>query len=133
MKNTIENIENDFWGEPEFNSHLVTTCHKLRRKDIDDFTIEDLRIMIGQNIALPILVPIAICKLRDNVFAEGDFYPGDLLLNVLRSQREFWNENVDLKMEVIFLFEKRRNYLDEVVYADEIKMNILEAFENFKK
>ena len=118
MKNTIENIENDFWGEPEFNSHLVTTCHKLRRKDIDDFTIEDLRIMIGQNIALPILVPIAICKLRDNVFAEGDFYPGDLLLNVLRSQREFWNENVDLKMEVIFLFEKRRNYLDEVVYAD---------------
>ncbi len=133
MNNTIEEIENDFLGKPEYNSHLVTTCHKLRKKNLSDFEIEDLRIMVGQNIALPILVPLAINRLRENLFAEGDFYPGDLLKNVLRSSKEFWDENIDLKNEVISLFEKDRDKLNEVIYADEIISDVLEAYEVFKK
>ncbi len=30
----------------------VITCHKLRKKQLNNFDIEDLRIMIGQNIGL---------------------------------------------------------------------------------
>ena len=57
---TLENLENSNWGEPKFDSHLVITCHKLRKKQLKDFEIEDLRIMIGQNIGLKFLIPIAI-------------------------------------------------------------------------
>ena len=46
--------------------------------------VEDLQIMIGQQIGLPYLVPITLQRLRANVLAEGAFYPGDLLANVLR-------------------------------------------------
>ncbi len=79
MKKTLEQLENDYWGEPAYDSYLVTTCHRLRRKPIDDFTTEDLRIMIGQNIGLKYLIPLAMNILRDNPMASGAFYGGDLL------------------------------------------------------
>ena len=79
---TLEELENVVWPDPEFDSYLVTTCHRLRRKPIEDFTTEDLRIMIGQNLGLPFLLPKALIILEDNPLAEGDYFPGDLLTMV---------------------------------------------------
>lgn len=59
---TIEGIEKDYWGDkPDYDSHLVTTIFRLRKKNLDEFTTEDLRIVIGQNRSLPILIPLAFC------------------------------------------------------------------------
>ncbi len=44
---TLEELEGVVWDEPDSASHLVTTCHALRRKPLGDFSVEDLRIMIG--------------------------------------------------------------------------------------
>lgn len=41
--------------------------------------------MIGQEIALPYLIPLAIDVLQQEPLAEGDFYRGDLLASVIRS------------------------------------------------
>jgi hypothetical protein len=35
--------------------------------------------MIGQNIGLPWLLPLALDRLEENPWAAGDMYPGDLL------------------------------------------------------
>lgn len=86
MGKTLEQIENEIWDEPEYDSYLVTTCHKLRKKPIDQFTVEDLRIMISQNIGLNHLLPLAVDVLRENPIAEGDFYQGDLLKAVIGCQ-----------------------------------------------
>ncbi len=55
----LQELEASDWGEPEYGSHLVTTCHRLRRTPVRDFTVGELRIMIGQGIGLPWLVPLA--------------------------------------------------------------------------
>jgi hypothetical protein len=52
--------------------------------------------MVGQRIGLPHLVPLALQRLRDNPLANRDFFPGDLLANVLRIDAEFWCEHPDL-------------------------------------
>jgi hypothetical protein len=85
---TLEQLENDVWPEPkpEEATRLVTTCHRLRRKDIDDFSTEDLRVMLGQGIGLPHLAPLAIAILEDNPLIEGDLYPGDLLTALIRER-----------------------------------------------
>jgi len=90
-------LEGEDWGEPTYNSSLVTTCHRLRRKPLKDFTVEDLRIMIGQNIGLHFLLPLAIERLEENPLAAGDHYPGDLLASILRIEARFWRERPDLK------------------------------------
>jgi len=85
MAGTLEQIEGEVWPEPSFDSHLVTTCHALRKKPIDQFTVEDLRIMIGQNFGVEHLFPYALKVLRSNPLVAGDFYEGDLLKSVLCS------------------------------------------------
>ena len=81
---TLEQLESDVWAEPDFNSHLVTTCHHLRKKRLGDFSVEEIRIMLGQSIGAEYLLPKAVEILRENPFAEGDFFEGDLLVAVAR-------------------------------------------------
>ena len=47
---SLQELERHDLGEPPYGSYLVTTVHRLRRKPLADFTVEDLRIMIGQGI-----------------------------------------------------------------------------------
>lgn len=97
---TLTELEADDWGEPEFDSSLVIRCHKLRYKPLKDFTAEDLRLLIGQNFSLGYLMPIAIECLKEDLFAEGMYYPGDLLNNVLSVEASFWLQNEELKREL---------------------------------
>ena len=97
---TLENLEKEVWPKVNFNSHLVTRTSKLRKVPLNEFSIEDLRIMIGQNFGLPYLVPLAIDRLKENVFAEGDLYAGDLLVTVTSVQRQFWIEHPGYKKQL---------------------------------
>ena len=79
---SLKDLNKDSWEEPEYDSHLVTTCHELRKKPLKDFNTEDLRILIGQSIDLTYLIPLAIETLEKEILAEGDLYEGDLLTAV---------------------------------------------------
>jgi hypothetical protein len=87
---TLDELDPPAWGEPTFDSHLVKTCHALRRKPLHEFSVEDLRIMIGQRIGLRWLIPLALEALEAEPLAEGDFYPGDLLGAVLSVGPDLW-------------------------------------------
>jgi CDI immunity proteins len=102
---TLDQLEGDVWGDPTFNSYLVTTCHRLRTKPVDAFSVEDLRIMIGQKIGLPHLVPLAVPVLEREPLAEGDFYPGDLLANVIGAV-EWLQSNPEWLARVIRVTER---------------------------
>lgn len=86
---SLQELDGQDWGEPTFDSHLVTECHRLRRVPLRDFTVEDLRITIGQQIGLDYLIPLALERLEDDPFAEGAYYPCDLLVSVLRAEVRF--------------------------------------------
>jgi contact-dependent growth inhibition (CDI) system CdiI-like immunity protein len=70
---------------------LVRRCTELMAKDIDDHTTEDLRIMLGQQLGVRHLLPLAVDLLLENPLASGDFYPGDLLVVVVRLPPEAWD------------------------------------------
>ena len=121
LNKTIEQLEKNKWGEPEFQSHLVVTSHKLRKKKLKDFTVEDLRLMIGQNIGNQFLIPLAINHLRQDINSEGDFYPGDLLKSVLKSETSFWENNQNLKKEVVKILDTQ---IDKLIDADDFEEEI---------
>lgn len=126
-------MENIVWAPlPEDASGLVRKCHELRKKDLDSLSIEEFRILINQNIALEILIPLAIDKLSENIFAEGDFYEGDLLKSVLTSEEAFWVAYPDMKQKVITLFRQQSDRLIELDVTEEIKDSLLKAFIDFK-
>ena len=133
MSKSLEALEKDYWPEPEYPSKLVTTCHNLRKKPLSDFDIEDLRIMIGQNIGLKFLIPLAIQALQVNILAEGDYYEGDLLKSVLTSDKAYWQVNTDLWIIICGLVEKHRPILDQEAQDFETGRELVKAYEEFKR
>lgn len=92
---SLENLEKDKWPDEHSEYGLVNRVAALRKIRLNEFSIEDLRLMIGQNEGLGYLIPLAIEVLTNDILAEGDMYEGDLLQNVLRVNAGFWKENRD--------------------------------------
>lgn len=97
---SLEQLEGFSLGAPDFDSNLVHRCHSLWRIPVKDISVDDLRFLIGQQTCLPILMPMAVAVLRRDPLAEGDLYPGALLLSVIRADRKFWEANAALSAEV---------------------------------
>ncbi len=90
---SIEELENSKWKDYDFETNLVKRCYQLRKVALINLTIDDLRCLIGQQMYLNYLVELAIEKLKVNILAEGEYYPGDLLESVLNVKQVYWNEH----------------------------------------
>lgn len=113
---TIESLENDFWGNPPSDAtNLMISIYSLRQKSIEDFSTENLRLLIGQNIALDILIPKAISVLEENILAEGDYYRGDLLKAVIECNRDYWTKHPEEKGNVVSIINTGINSLQEEI------------------
>ncbi|MBK6282224.1 MAG: hypothetical protein IPF54_05750 [Draconibacterium sp.] len=106
---TLTNLEKDEWKQPDNVSRLVARTIELRKIPLDKFTTEDLRLMIGQQFSLDYLVPLAFETLSVDLFAEGDFFEGDLLKKVLSIRTEFWDNNKVYWLSLNDLIKNRRN------------------------
>jgi hypothetical protein len=115
------------------NSYLIVTCNNLHKKVIKHFEIEDLRIMIGQNIGLKYLIPLAIEELKKNILAEGHFYEGDLLKSVLTSDEKFWSTETENWNIIVDLLEQNKHKIENFDTSDSIRTNIMTALIEFKK
>lgn len=115
---SLESLEKKTWPalSSDEGSYLIKTCNSLRKKQLQDFTTEDLRIMIGQEIGLYFLMPLAIETLTDNLFAEGDYYEGDLLKSVLDVDTKFWDDNKDYWQQLNELIKNRRQEIKEMKF-----------------
>ena len=91
---TIEQLEATPWPEPSPDAtQLARRCHLLRRFPLCQLGTEDLRVLIGQEIALKHLMPIALGALRADPMLETEYYPGDLLCAAMSVQSSFWVSN----------------------------------------
>src|SRR5262245_20637492 len=91
---SLDALDPPRWGPaPDDATGLVRRCHALRSKPIDEFSVEDLRLMIGQKIGVRHLIPLALNQLAEDPLVEGNCFPGDLLSSVMRIERSFWTVN----------------------------------------
>jgi hypothetical protein len=116
-------LEQQDRGEPPYDSYLVQTVHRLHRKPLNEFTIEDLRIMIGQGVGLPYLIPMAVERLEADPLAAGDFYPGALLSAVLRTDVIFWQNHPDSHQRARRILARVR---DALLSLDEVDRGTIE-------
>jgi hypothetical protein len=132
-ESNLEMLENEYWGDaPDDSSHLIRTCHSLRKKRLEDFSPEDLRILIGQQIGIQHLVPLALTVLQDNPLAEGNFYEGDLLCCLLRYVPcEYWKEKRSNAEDLSIIIEKAKQVF--VSRGESIPKYIRAAIETFSQ
>ena len=114
----LETIENKIYPSlsTDEGSYLIKTCNALRKKQLQDFTTEDFRIMIGQGIGLDFLIPLAIEILTENLFAEGDMYEGDLLKSVLNVDTQFWDGHKIYWQSLHDIIKDRRQEIENMKF-----------------
>lgn len=132
---SLQQLEGQDWGEPTFDSHLVKECHRLRRVPLRDFSVGDLRIMIGQNIGLEHLVPLALERLHEDPFAEGNYYPCDLLVSLLHAEAQFWRSHLEWREQLVAITERAIAMFPTVpdVASKTVTRTVKERYEEFKK
>jgi hypothetical protein len=114
---SLQELESRDWGSAPFPSHLVRSVHALRRKAIGALTVEELRLLIGQDVGLLFLVPLALERVEADPLAEGDFFTGDLLLSLVRADPSFWLRQRELRARLI---AAARRALDEPEFAPQL-------------
>ncbi len=124
---TIEELEDQVWPEPEFSSYVVTESHRLRKIKIRDLTIEQLRLAYSQETGTVFLKNRVIKELRIDPLVSGDFYDGDLLLSVMRTElKGFEKKEID---ELLEIAESATARIDD----EESKKEILKLIEKIRE
>jgi hypothetical protein len=134
-KKSLQQLEGHVLLRPKFDSHLATECHRLHEVPLCDFSIENLRIMIGQNISLEYLVPIALERLHENPFAAGDFFECDLLASVLRAEPTFWSSNPGLRERLVEITERAISLFPTMpdIATEVVTGAVMGEYENFQR
>jgi len=89
---SLEEIDGERWGDPPPGAtRLVATVHAVRRRPVGSLTVEELRLLLAQQVGVAVLVPLALERVEQDPLAEGDFYPGDLLVVLLRLPLSYWS------------------------------------------
>ena len=113
MAKTIEQLEGHSWGDPpELESNVVKTAHRLRRKPTDQFGVEDLRFMLGQNIGTQYLMPRALGLLEQNPLVGDYHYPGEVLSSMMSLPEAYWTEHPEHLARAIGVVTKAQGELD---------------------
>lgn len=126
LSKNLDQLEGRVWGEPESDSHLVQECHRLRKVPLGDFTVENLRMVIGQKISLEFLVPLALEYLVEDPLVEGRLYRGDLLWVMAGVPNDYWKAHPD-NFTIMVEIKKEVEILRDTLTGE-----ILPALERFE-
>jgi hypothetical protein len=97
----LEILENHYWGDLETApTGLIKRCIELSRVPVCEFTLDNLRLMIGQQLGLSYLAPLALEKLGPYIFVSAALYEGDLLESMLRIDSSFWEKNKEYRAQL---------------------------------
>lgn len=134
---SLEQLENEFWGDADADAtHTVSECHRLRRVPLQDLSTGDLRLLIGQDISLQRLVPLALARIETDPFIEGSYYPGDLLIGLLRSDSSFWQRHPEYCRRLLAVAARAT---DEASVGDSERLEfsdaelLISAYERFRQ
>ncbi|CAG1769198.1 hypothetical protein BAC2_00123 [uncultured bacterium] len=128
---TIQELEGVDYGEPTYDSFVVTNTHRLRRVPIKQFTLDDLRFMVLQKQGLPWLVPRALAHLEQHPLAEGTFYRGDLLNAVMEIPDDWWAQHPDLRARMGPVLQAALARIHKIKFAEDLEAKIRAATPRF--
>ena len=74
---------------------FIQKIHAIRNKCLRDFTVDDVRVCLVQNIGVVYLVQKALGFLETNPWIEAEHYEGDLLNTCIDIPDDYWKEQKD--------------------------------------
>jgi hypothetical protein len=85
--------------------------------------------MIGQKRSLEFLIPVALKRLNQDPFVEGDFFPGDLLRSVMRVKVDFWANHPELFYWTLRVVQRASELLPSLEEGDRPHDDVFRLFD----
>ena len=130
---SVEELEGVIWTPPSLQSYVARTSFALRRKPLRDLTDEELRVGLGQQVAVEYLAPLAVQRLGHDPLVEARLYPGDLLQSLLELPSGYWRHRPDLRDEAARIaraaFEQGTGY--PASWQEDVLPGLREAYARF--
>jgi hypothetical protein len=81
------------------------------------------------------LVPLALERLHDDPFAEGAYYPCDLLVSVLGAEARFWQSHPELCEPLVSITERAISLFPTVpdIASKTVTRAVKKAYEVFQR
>lgn len=114
-----------------YSSSIQLRSYKLYNRRIADYSVDDIRFMIGQEIGAEYLIPIAFNYLRDDLLLDACYYEGDLLNSILSLPEVFWKENPSLYRELYNILLSNNDVLEKLDLSFETDRRIKKSVKNF--
>jgi hypothetical protein len=98
---SIAELEGIEWAISEVDAGpMHRRCMRLRKIPISSLSPGDLRVLIGQDIGLVFLMPLAIEMLERSPLMEAEYFNGDLLCVVLGVEAGFYRKHPSMTARV---------------------------------
>lgn len=136
LNRSISELEGWKWKSAipgEDHSYVTQRFYELHNRPVSDLDLSDIRFLIGQNSGLKYLVPLAIEKLKENLFVEVEYYPGDLFCSLLLINNEpnYWSEHSSYRQELITLYENQKKAISSLDITEENIKKIKDDYKGF--
>ncbi|WP_255724187.1 contact-dependent growth inhibition system immunity protein [Terrimonas ginsenosidimutans] len=92
---------------------ITSRCLQCMRIPIKDLSKEQVRLLLSQDIGTIFLLDKTIQILEEDILADGDFYPGDLLSALLNVSEVYWKSNSDLAGRLYSLLNQQRSLIQK--------------------
>jgi len=106
--------------------------YRLYNTTLKDFSLDDIRFMIGQNIGEKYLVEMAFESLKKDVLVDAMYYEGDVLSVILQLPRDFWIDNKSLYEGLSEILNNQENNLESLMPSIEVDRNLIKGIESFR-
>jgi hypothetical protein len=118
---TLEKLENDYWGHPNYDSYLVTRVHEIRKIPLLELTNDDIAMMLRQKFSLDYIVPLAVERIRKNKESNNILESYDeIIRDILRLPTDYWllNKNHWIETKQLLNDKKIINHLKKTENFD---------------
>ena len=119
MSPTIESLEGKVWPEPEFRSSFDLAAHALRKKPLNEITPGELRVAFSDDVGADWLKTRVLEVLGKLPEINATYFPGDLLLAVMRS-RQFQSDE-EFRSRIVECADRALKYISDPKSRDQIQ------------
>lgn len=128
---SLRDLEATPLPRPHLKTYVSEKCANLWDIPLSSLSPQDVRLLIGQALGVRHLIPLAIQILRDNPFTEIEFYPGDLLLVVLRCAQSHQKDCSEFMPDIHAIANSGRQQLDCNYTSADVPMEVRSEIDTF--
>ena len=87
-------------------THLVAEIRKSWKKPLNELSNREIGRLVVQHCGYPYLLDLVWPKLQADPLFDGGYYPGDVLSNLIRADREIWAERPAYEAQLNALYRR---------------------------